>query len=282
MLILCWLCLTLWAAPAWAEALPPPPAAAGSLDTVRILLPQPQVTPSSSLPQVRVAPLQDGVVSSPTAPASENLTIRVGRQIERLPVEEGLGEEIVPVILKERSTGREITIIPGEGITISEPQSLLLPDPEALPPSPLQESLLYPLPRYYPITSPFGWRIHPIRGDQEFHQGTDLGAPTGVAVLAAYSGRVLAAGSMGGLGNGILIAHDPRTRTRYGHLERIKVSVGQWVQQGEVIGLVGSTGLTTGPHLHFELWAKQANQEWLPLDSTEKLLIAQEKLTLTS
>ncbi|MEN9206379.1 MAG: M23 family metallopeptidase [Thermostichales cyanobacterium SZTDM-1c_bins_54] len=260
-MILLWaVLLWFWLPPALGQPLPPPPPASGSLDTVRILTP--------SLP--------------PLSPAGSTggLNLQVGRQVRQYPLEEPFGEEIVPVILKERSSGREITIIPGETITISEPQSLLLPDPEQVPAVPVEETLLYPLPRLYPITSPFGWRIHPIRGEPEFHQGTDLGAPAGVAVLAAYSGQVVAAGSMGGLGNGVVIAHSTTSRTRYGHLDVIKVTSGQWVKQGDVIGLVGSTGLTTGPHLHFELWQKQAT--WIPLDSTEKLLIAQERFSLTS
>jgi len=272
----CWCLLATWT---WAQALPPPPATAGSLDTVRLLAPSPDPT----LPKVQVAPLQDGFLAAPPVENRDpeaGLQVRVGRTVIQEPLEEGLSEEIVPVILKERTTGRQMTIIPGVGITILEPQSLLLPDPPNLLPQ--QEVMRYPLATAYPITSHFGWRTHPVRGEPEFHQGIDIGAPAGIPVLAVYSGQVLAAGSMGGLGNGVVLAHSSSMRTRYGHLEKVLVAAGQAIQQGEVIGLVGATGLATGPHLHFELWQKQSDLAWSPLDSAHKLELALESIRATS
>jgi murein DD-endopeptidase MepM/ murein hydrolase activator NlpD len=115
------------------------------------------------------------------------------------------------------------------------------------------ERMIFPLPIPVDITSAFGWRMHPISGTWRFHSGTDLGAPMGTPVLAAYSGRVSLAEFLGGYGLSILLDHNEGNQeTRYAHLSEVFVKPGQWVQQGTVIGLVGSTGHSTGPHLHFE------------------------------
>jgi murein DD-endopeptidase MepM/ murein hydrolase activator NlpD len=115
------------------------------------------------------------------------------------------------------------------------------------------ERMIFPLANPVDITSIFGWRVHPITGEWRFHSGTDLGAPMGTPVLAAYSGRVSLAEMLGGYGLSILLDHNQgKEETRYGHLSQVFVKPGQWVQQGTVIGLVGSTGNSTGPHLHFE------------------------------
>ena len=103
------------------------------------------------------------------------------------------------------------------------------------------------------ITSPFGWRKSPFGGSPEFHQGLDIGANMGTTVTAAASGTIISAGWYGGYGNYILIDHGGGMSTGYGHLSRIFVSNGQQVQRGQAIGAVGSTGASTGPHLHFEV-----------------------------
>jgi murein DD-endopeptidase MepM/ murein hydrolase activator NlpD len=103
------------------------------------------------------------------------------------------------------------------------------------------------------ITSPFGWRSNPFGGGPEFHQGLDIAAPTGTTVTAAATGTVIMAQWYGGYGNYILIDHGGGYSTGYGHLSAIYVSVGQAVQRGQAIGAVGSTGQSTGPHLHFEI-----------------------------
>jgi murein DD-endopeptidase MepM/ murein hydrolase activator NlpD len=104
-----------------------------------------------------------------------------------------------------------------------------------------------------PITSPFGWRQNPFGGGPEFHQGLDIAAPTGTTVTAAAGGTVIMAQWYGGYGNYILIDHGGGYSTGYGHLSAIYVSTGQVVQRGQAIGAVGSTGQSTGPHLHFEI-----------------------------
>jgi hypothetical protein len=115
-------------------------------------------------------------------------------------------------------------------------------------------SLLFPLIGSAVQSSGFGWRLHPLLGTWLMHTGEDLAAPEGTPVVAALNGRVVSSGLAGGYGLAIEVEHDgPRRRTLYGHLSELYVREGQLVRQGEVIGRVGSTGLSTGPHLHFEL-----------------------------
>jgi len=103
------------------------------------------------------------------------------------------------------------------------------------------------------ITSGFGERFHPILGYERFHDGVDLGAPAGTPIVAAADGRVVSAGWAGGYGRAVQIAHTGGVATRYGHMSRIAAYAGEQIRKGDVIGYVGSTGLSTGPHLHFEV-----------------------------
>ena len=103
------------------------------------------------------------------------------------------------------------------------------------------------------MISGFGNRYHPIFGYNRFHSGIDLAAPYGTLVKAADGGQVVQAGYFGGYGYSIMLYHGGGFATWYAHLSSINVSMGQFVQRGQVIGLVGSTGWTTGPHLHFEV-----------------------------
>ncbi|WP_242036611.1 M23 family metallopeptidase [Leptolyngbya sp. FACHB-321] len=127
-------------------------------------------------------------------------------------------------------------------------------------------SFIFPLASPAPITSRFGWRVHPIRGNRRFHSGTDIGAPMGTPVLAAASGKVALSDQLGGYGLTVILSHQDNTReTLYAHLSALMVKPGQWVEKGDVIGRVGSTGLSTGPHLHFELRQKTA-RGWQAID----------------
>ena len=103
------------------------------------------------------------------------------------------------------------------------------------------------------ITSGFGMRWHPILGFSRMHQGVDFGVPTGTPVYAAGDGTVTKAAPAGGYGNYVEIEHNRQYATAYAHLSRFAVHQGEHVRQGEVIGYVGMTGLTTGPHLHYEV-----------------------------
>ncbi len=104
-----------------------------------------------------------------------------------------------------------------------------------------------------PITSPFGWRTHPIFGTQRFHSGLDIGSDYGVPICAALGGVVIESGWIGGYGNTIMIDHGGGIVTLYGHNESLAVGVGQTVSQGQVVAYCGSTGNSTGPHCHFEV-----------------------------
>lgn len=104
-----------------------------------------------------------------------------------------------------------------------------------------------------PITSEFGWRTHPVFGTRRFHAGIDIGAGYGVPIVAARDGQVVSSGSMGGYGYAVVIDHGGGVATAYAHQSRLAVSAGQTVSQGQVIGYVGSSGYSTGPHLHFEV-----------------------------
>lgn len=103
------------------------------------------------------------------------------------------------------------------------------------------------------ITSGFGYRTHPVLGYQRLHAGTDFGAATGTPIVAADGGVVVSAGWLGGYGNAIVISHGGGIATLYAHQSRLAVSAGSSVSRGQVIGYVGSTGMSTGPHLHFEV-----------------------------
>jgi murein DD-endopeptidase MepM/ murein hydrolase activator NlpD len=104
------------------------------------------------------------------------------------------------------------------------------------------------------ISSNFGWRVHPVLGFRRLHKGMDFAAAYGSPIRATTDGRVIIAGRHGGYGNFVKLDHGGGLATGYGHMSRIIVSAGTRVARGQVIGYVGSTGLSTGPHLHYELW----------------------------
>lgn len=103
------------------------------------------------------------------------------------------------------------------------------------------------------ISSPYGWRIHPVLGGRRMHTGVDVAAPTGTPILAAAGGRVIMAERWGGYGRAAVVDHGGGLSTIYAHQSSIAVAVGQEVRAGDVIGYVGCSGYCTGPHLHFEV-----------------------------
>ncbi|WP_416673740.1 M23 family metallopeptidase [Egbenema bharatensis] len=105
----------------------------------------------------------------------------------------------------------------------------------------------------FPITSKFGSRVHPITGDVRFHQGIDIGTPTGTPIRTAGAGTVVFAGWSDGYGKKIVIDHGKGYETLYAHLDQLFVKVGDRLSDGAIVGLSGSTGHVTGPHLHFEI-----------------------------
>ncbi|HWL47065.1 MAG TPA: M23 family metallopeptidase [Sphingomonadaceae bacterium] len=135
-------------------------------------------------------------------------------------------------------------------------------------------------------TSAFGLRRHPILGFSRFHKGVDFGAPYGSPIVAATAGVVEYAGRHGGHGNYVKLRHGGGMETGYAHMSRIAAKVGQRVRQGQIIGYVGSTGLSTGPHLHYEVYRNGTaiNPLSVKFTSTERLAgseLARFKATLS-
>jgi murein DD-endopeptidase MepM/ murein hydrolase activator NlpD len=226
------------------------------------------------------------------------------------PTPYSLGATSPDVILSERSTGCQAVVQPGQSIASICPEapaavaysgsfgaggssasseggfsgyqigSVTLPSVQEFynltvrPPARLSNgnvNLMFPLSIPAAITSVFGWRIHPIAGESRFHSGTDLGAPMGTPVVAAFGGKVQIADFLGGYGLAVVIRHNNDTEeTLYGHMSELFVKPGETVKQGEVIGRVGSTGYSTGPHLHFE-FRKLMAQGWTVLDPGQAL-----------
>ncbi len=149
----------------------------------------------------------------------------------------------------------------------------LTPRPAGLPGNG-NSSLLFPLSIAAEITSPFGWRTHPVMGHGRFHTGTDLGAPMGTPVLAAYAGQVAIADWLGGYGLTVVLNHKKNSQeTLYAHLSELFVKPGEFVKQGDTIGRVGSTGMSTGPHLHFEI-RQMTDRGWVAIDPGSQLEFA--------
>jgi murein DD-endopeptidase MepM/ murein hydrolase activator NlpD len=104
------------------------------------------------------------------------------------------------------------------------------------------------------VVSGFGYRVHPISGTSRMHSGVDINCANGAPISAAGSGVVTSAGWNGGYGNAVVVDHGDGLATMYAHQSQIAASPGQTVSAGEVVGYVGSTGYSTGPHLHWEVW----------------------------
>jgi murein DD-endopeptidase MepM/ murein hydrolase activator NlpD len=110
------------------------------------------------------------------------------------------------------------------------------------------------------VTSPFGWREHPILGGGRFHNGIDIAGDEGASIPAIWAGQVVYADWYEGFGNTVILYHGGTVYTLYGHCSSLLVNVGETAEQGKVIALVGSTGMSTGPHLHLSLIQ---NQEYI-------------------
>lgn len=127
-----------------------------------------------------------------------------------------------------------------------------------------QSVLLSSTPSLWPVrgylSAGFGNRIDPFTGQRDFHSGIDISTPTGTKIFAPADGVVITAAPQGAYGNSLVIDHGYGVVTRYGHLEAYAVKAGQKVRRGDLIAFVGSTGRSTGPHVHYEVWVRDQAQ----------------------
>ncbi|TVQ47737.1 MAG: M23 family metallopeptidase [Gloeocapsa sp. DLM2.Bin57] len=136
----------------------------------------------------------------------------------------------------------------------------------------------------YPLTTPinvnsnFGWRINPLSGMSQLHEGVDFPVPIGTPIVAVADGKIETARDLNGYGLIVIIRHQQNTReSRYAHLSQIFVQPGEYVKEGTVIGLSGNTGMSTGPHLHFE-WRELEQGIWVATDPSQLLAQAHDKM----
>ncbi|NJR52831.1 MAG: M23 family metallopeptidase [Leptolyngbyaceae cyanobacterium CSU_1_3] len=163
--------------------------------------------------------------------------------------------------------------------SVTTPADLQAFNPNLSTPGTLGENRIgYPLPTPVPVTSKYGWRVHPVSGSRRFHAGVDLGAGHGTPVLATRDGKVKLADTMGGYGLAIVVEHSQgKQDALYAHLSQLFVRPGEVVKVGSVIGRVGSTGLSTGPHLHYETRRLTASG-WTTTDPGSQLEAAKVQL----
>jgi len=140
-----------------------------------------------------------------------------------------------------------------KAMTAANPKPAQTPSPQSEAVSDSGGRFCWPTPSTTYITSPFGTRFHPVQKRNKTHTGIDIGAGHGASIVAAEAGTVLRAGWNSGYGNYVVIDHGGGVQTLYGHCSALMVQSGQSVSRGQKIALVGSTGVSTGPHLHFEV-----------------------------
>ena len=183
-------------------------------------------------------------------------------QILKIPNQDGIyyttgANETVDSIAEKYKTGPEAIMIVNELFSGSIEAKTVLFIPGARMEWVNRQEIngdlfIWPVTGY--VTSQYGYREDPFGGGRQFHYGLDIGAQTGTAVRAAMAGRVTFTGSNDSYGNYIVISHHSGYRTLYAHLSAISVKSGSYVATGERIGLVGSTGISTGSHLHFTVY----------------------------
>lgn len=189
--------------------------------------------------------------------AKEEESARIAKQ--RAAAEEARREKEAAARKASRSTGRTASTRSASVNSAPAVSDDVVSYGEKATPEAKTGEFYWPVPGHHRITSPFGYRIHPILKYRKLHTGVDIGAPNGTPVVSAGSGTVIASRFMSGYGNCIMIDHGGKV-TVYGHLSSRAVSPGQSVSAGETIGYVGSTGMSTGAHLHFEVRVNGAVQ----------------------
>lgn len=158
-------------------------------------------------------------------------------------------------LILEKSEKERETLIESQNRTEREIKELIAKKAEELRKKKFKQTPMGPLiwPINGPVSSKFGMRLHPIFGVYRMHTGIDIDASYGTPISTVQNGYVVFAGWLGGYGNTVIIQHDEKYSTLYGHMRSYDVSEDQFVKQGFTIGKVGSTGWSTGPHLHFEV-----------------------------
>jgi len=137
-----------------------------------------------------------------------------------------------------------------------------------------QKVFAWPIRAKNRLTSGFGWRVHPITGSRAFHTGIDIGASKGTPILAAADGVVVFSGDGGSYGNMVILRHKNGLYTVYGHASKLIAKKGKYVKRGQKIALVGSTGASTGPHLHFEVKGTEKHvNPAIALKKTERVAV---------
>ena len=193
--------------------------------------------------------------------AKEEEAARISKQ--KAAAEAARREKEAAVKKASRSVGRTTNVATAPSASVSSVSSAASNDVvsygEKATPEAKTGEFYWPVPGHHRITSPFGYRMHPILKYRKLHTGVDIGAPNGTPVVSAGSGTVIASRFMSGYGNCIMIDHGGKV-TVYAHLSSRAVSPGQSVSAGETIGYVGSTGMSTGAHLHFEVRVNGAVQ----------------------
>ncbi len=209
----------------------------------KLVIPTPDSAPSESF-------TPSGAEAGASRVRSTSIVVAQGQSIWEIAQEHGVSVE---ALVRANRLQNSDVIWAGQRLTIppqtAAPQRLVALAWQAS--HRLRAGLLWPARGL--ITSGFGMRRHPVFGTRRMHTGVDIGAPWGSPVLAADSGIVIFVGWLGGYGRTIRITHGASTTTLYGHLSAILVRAGQVVQRGDVIGRVGNTGYSTGPHLLFEV-----------------------------
>ena len=223
--------------PASAEESPqdPPPFAARAVDTPSGL---PAQLHASSPPQIRLTIGRGGMATEvrlATGPEATQLTAGRAGEIARVSIASVVGGAEVIASRSADIVGRPIDIFRPAGVRSGGPTVL----PSGMPVAAR-------------VSSGFGWRTHPTLGGHRAHSGVDLAAPYGSPVIATADGIVGQADWRGGYGLFVAV-ESGGVQTRYAHMSRLNVVAGQRVRRGDVIGYVGSTGRSTGPHLHYEV-----------------------------
>ncbi|MCG8530166.1 MAG: peptidoglycan DD-metalloendopeptidase family protein [Desulfovibrionales bacterium] len=187
------------------------------------------------------------------------------RNEEGIRASQPVKAEMVEAVTRQRAVKQQ-TVVSSAASTQAVETTLGVGGP--LEPTPDMATINWPLPG--PISSKFGWRKDPFTGKQAWHSGVDIAGKVGEPVAAAWDGKVIFSGERSGYGNLVVVEHPNGWRSYYGHNSKVAVEVGDDVTAGKKIAEVGSTGRSTGPHLHFEI--RQGELAWNPQQIRSRLM----------